>query len=95
MLITPIIPAKGWKPKKRSSESGIRISCSMVSPETDDSPSITWNCFAKIPTPIAASIPCNAEAGKNSLIAPKRSAPKRNNKPPERIMAANVKRYPR
>ena len=41
---------------------------------------------------MAASIPCSAEEGKNSLRPPNLKRPKRNSKTPEIIMAAKVKR---
>jgi hypothetical protein len=55
---------------------------------------MTWTCLARIPIPIAASMPWSAEAGKNSLSAPKRKRPKRKMRIPEITTAARVNRYP-
>ena len=73
---------------------GIVNKSSTVLPLESVKPNITWNCFARIPRPIAASIPCKAEEGKNSPIAPNLNNPKNIRKAPEKIIAARVYKYP-
>ena len=53
-------------------------------------PNITCICFAKIPIPMAASIPCMADEGKKLLRDPNRRIPRINIRIPENTIAANV-----
>ena len=74
--------------------SGTCKSSSIILPFAAVLPNITCICFAKIPIPIAANIPCIAEEGKKSPKEPILKKPRIINKTPEITMAAKVYRKP-
>ncbi len=69
---------------------GILISASIPDLMVVSTPSATWNCWPKIITPIAASIPSTTDAGNISPSFPILNKPKSICSTPATIVAANT-----